>query len=50
MRLPFPQSAPDQAERAARRHAAVLATLGDIEKNVQSALALEAMIQRLRQI
>jgi hypothetical protein len=43
-------SEPDQAERSARRHAAVLSTIGDIERNVQSALALEAMIQRLRQI
>lgn len=43
-------SQPDQAERSARRHAAVLSTIGDIERNVQSALALEAMIQRLRQI
>lgn len=43
-------SAPEQAERTARRHAAVLSTLGDIERNVQTALALEAMIQRLRQI
>ncbi|HWA74394.1 MAG TPA: DNA polymerase III subunit [Polyangiaceae bacterium] len=41
---------PEQAERAARRHAAVLETISDIERNVQSALALEAMIQRLRQI
>jgi DNA polymerase-3 subunit delta' len=43
-------SQPDQAERSARRHAAVLSTIADIERNVQSALALEAMIQRLRQI
>jgi DNA polymerase-3 subunit delta' len=41
---------PAQAERSARRYAAVLSTIGDIERNVQSALALEAMIQRLRQI
>jgi DNA polymerase-3 subunit delta' len=43
-------SRPEQAERAARRHAAVLTTINDIERNVQSALALEAMILRMRQI
>ena len=46
----FVTSQPEQAERAARRHAAVLATISDIERNVQSALALEAMMAKLRRV
>jgi hypothetical protein len=41
---------PQIAEREARRHAVVLAAIGDVEKNVQPALALEAMITRLRRV
>lgn len=39
---------PDAAERAAFRHAVVLGTLAEIERNVQPTLALEAMVARLR--
>ncbi len=39
---------PASAERNAHRHAVVLATLAEIERNVQPALALEAMVARLR--
>jgi len=39
---------PGVAGLAAHRHAVVLATLGEIERNVQPALALEAMVARLR--
>jgi DNA polymerase-3 subunit delta' len=42
------QSAPHEAERAARRHAVVLGAIGDVEKNVQPALVVESMISRLR--
>jgi DNA polymerase-3 subunit delta' len=41
-------SDPPRAERAAHRHAVVLRTLAEIERNVQPALALEAMVARLR--
>jgi len=36
------------ADVQAQRHAAVLAAMGDLEHNVQSALVLEALIQTLR--
>lgn len=39
---------PIGAERAARRYSTVLTTLDEVEKNVQPALALEAMVARLR--
>ncbi len=39
-----------EAERSANRHRVVLAALQDVERNVSPALALEAMIYRLRQI
>lgn len=39
---------PDAAVRAAHRHAVVLGTLAEIERNVQPTLALEAMVARLR--
>lgn len=39
---------PAMAERAARRHAVVLSTLAEIDRNVQPTLALEAMAARLR--
>lgn len=39
---------PTGAERAARRYSLVLTTLDEVEKNVQPALALEAMVARLR--
>ncbi len=42
------ESDPDAAERAAHRHAVVLGTLAEIERNVQPTLALEAMVARLR--
>lgn len=42
-------SAPQEAERAAVRHRLVLAAMQDVERNVSPALALESMIQRLRQ-
>jgi DNA polymerase III subunit delta' len=38
------------AERRARQYGVVLETLGEIEKNVQPALALEAMVVRLRNL
>jgi DNA polymerase III subunit delta' len=41
---------PDEAERQARRHALVLAAIGEVERNVQPALALEALITRLRSV
>jgi DNA polymerase-3 subunit delta' len=41
---------PLAAERAARRYSSVLQTLDEVEKNVQPALALEAMVARLRRI
>jgi hypothetical protein len=40
---------PDTAQRLAERHRLVLATLGELEKNVQPALAFEAMLVRLRE-
>lgn len=42
------ESSPDAAELAARRHAVVLGTLTEIERNVSPTLALEAMVARLR--
>jgi DNA polymerase-3 subunit delta' len=39
---------PQTAERAARRHGTVLSTMQRLERNVQPALALEAMMVRLR--
>lgn len=39
---------PELAERSAHRHAVVLATLAEIDRNVQPTLALEAMVARLR--
>ncbi|MCC6902426.1 MAG: DNA polymerase III subunit [Polyangiaceae bacterium] len=42
------ESDPASAEQSAHRHAVVLATLAEIERNVQPALALEAMVARLR--
>jgi len=39
---------PALAERAARRHRTVLSTMQRLERNVQPALALEAMMVRLR--
>ncbi|MES1175497.1 MAG: DNA polymerase III subunit [Myxococcales bacterium] len=40
----------DEAERAAVRHRVVLSAMQEVERNVSPALALEAMISRLRQI
>ena len=40
--------APEQAERLAARYGAVLTAMGDLEKNGQPALVLEAMVTRLR--
>ena len=40
--------APDAAERAARCYKVVLDTMAEVERNVQPALALEAMVSRLR--
>jgi hypothetical protein len=42
-------SAPHEAERWALRHAQVLDTLQDLERNVQPALALEAMLLKMRE-
>lgn len=42
-------NAPEKAEAAARRHRTVLAAMNDIERNVQPALVLESMLQKLRQ-
>jgi len=39
-----------EAERSAARHHVVLSAMQDVERNVSPALALEAMIYRLRQI
>jgi DNA polymerase III subunit delta' len=39
---------PHEAELAARRYAVVLAAITEVERNVQPALALEAMITRIR--
>ena len=41
---------PALAEQAARRHAQVLATMREIEQSAQPALALEAMVARLRRL
>jgi hypothetical protein len=41
---------PATAERRAREHAVVLAAMVAVEKNVQPALALEAMIVTLRSL
>ncbi len=40
----------DEAERSAVRHRVVLSAMQDVERNVSPALALEAMISRLRRI
>ncbi len=42
--------APEDSERAAHRYAVVLATIAEVERNVQPTLALEAMVTRLRGI
>jgi DNA polymerase-3 subunit delta' len=42
--------APGDAERSAVQHRVVLRAMQDVERNVSPALALEAMIHRLRQI
>jgi DNA polymerase-3 subunit delta' len=39
-----------EAERSADRHRIVLSAMQDVERNVSPALALEAMIYRLRQV
>ncbi len=39
-----------EAERSAEQHRVVLSAMQDVERNVSPALALEAMISRLRQI
>lgn len=44
------QRDPEQALLSARRHEAVLAAVADIERNVQTALVLEAMLHRMRGI
>ncbi len=41
---------PDTAARWAKRHSIVLASLGEVERNVQPALALEAMLLRMRAV
>lgn len=41
---------PDGAERRARQYGVVLDTLGEVERNVQPGLALEAMVVRLRNL
>jgi DNA polymerase-3 subunit delta' len=41
---------PDAALTAAARHAVVLGTMGEIDRNVQPTLALEAMVARLRRV
>ncbi len=43
-------AAPADAERAAQSYGVVLAALRDVERNVSPALALEAMVYRLREI
>ncbi|MEO6600515.1 MAG: DNA polymerase III subunit delta' [Polyangiaceae bacterium] len=40
----------DEAERSAMRHLVVLSAMQAVERNVSPALALEAMISRLRQV
>ena len=40
----------EQAERSAEQHRVVLSAMQDVDRNVSPALALEAMIYRLRQI
>jgi DNA polymerase-3 subunit delta' len=40
----------EQAERSAEQHRIVLSAMQDVERNVSPALALEAMIYRLRQV
>jgi DNA polymerase-3 subunit delta' len=42
-------AAPAEAERCAERHAQVLEALNDLERNVQPALALEAMLLKMRE-
>ncbi len=41
---------PDAAARWAKRYSIVLASLGEVERNVQPALALEAMLLRMRAV
>jgi DNA polymerase-3 subunit delta' len=41
---------PQRAELLARRHAEVLSSMIDIERNMQPALALETLLHRLRQV
>jgi hypothetical protein len=41
---------PAEAERLARRHEVVQKTMADLELNAQPALALEAMLTRLRRL
>lgn len=43
-------NSPYEAERAAHRHQVVLRAMQDIEANVQPALALDAMVTRLRAV
>ena len=43
-------SAPDESERNARRYPLVLSTMADLERNANPALAIEALITRLRRI
>jgi len=43
-------SQPARAERLAQQYGVVLATIGELEKNVQPALAFESMMVQLRQI
>jgi len=43
-------SAVEEAEKCALRHRVVLSAMQDVERNVSPALALEAMIVRLRQV
>ena len=40
----------EQAERSAEQHRIVLSAIQDVDRNVSPALALEAMIYRLRQV
>jgi DNA polymerase-3 subunit delta' len=41
-------TAPEKAERTARRYSIVLGTIAEVERNVAPTLALEAMVTRLR--
>jgi DNA polymerase III subunit delta' len=44
------EAEPAEAERAARRFSVVLGTIAEVERNVQPALAVEAMVTRLRRV